>query len=158
MLIKLTGTTHAKGLTGTLLIKLLTPQFQAILIDSAQTLQLQADIAMQRFASLQPIVPPALKIYGPHLVGFLGLSAAAQPPALTRQAHLAFLTQTTAFQHPLQTAFAGRFSVLAIGTIRGSCAGPNWDALASVRQSGTAPPLLGSQDGSATAAIRLPFH
>ena len=32
---------------GALLVKLLAPQFQAILIDSAQSLQLQADIAMQ---------------------------------------------------------------------------------------------------------------
>ena len=51
MLIKLFGTTHSKGLMGALLVKFLTPQLQAILIDSAQSLQLQADIAMQAFVS-----------------------------------------------------------------------------------------------------------
>src|SRR5262249_3190175 len=35
MLIKLTGTPHSKGLMGALLVKLLAPQFQAMLIDSA---------------------------------------------------------------------------------------------------------------------------
>src|SRR5262249_43919574 len=54
MLIKFARTTHTKGLVGALLVKLLAPQFQAILIDSAQTLELQADIAMQTFVG--PIV------------------------------------------------------------------------------------------------------
>src|SRR5262249_49991456 len=58
----------------------------------------------QRFAPLQPIVPPAFEIHRPDLIGSLGLPAAAQPPALTSLAHLAFLGQTTAFQHPLETA------------------------------------------------------
>ena len=39
---------------GTLLVKLLAPQFQAILIDSTQTLQFQADITMQ--ALMSPVV------------------------------------------------------------------------------------------------------
>jgi len=54
MAIKFTGTTHSKGLMGTLLVKLLAPQFQAILIDSTQTLQFQADITMQ--ALMRPVV------------------------------------------------------------------------------------------------------
>ena len=54
MLIKLTRTTHSKGLMGPLLVKLVVPQLQAMLIDPAKTLQLQADIAMQAFVS--PIV------------------------------------------------------------------------------------------------------
>ena len=54
MSIKFTRTTHSKGFMGALLVKLLAPQFQAVLIDLAQTLKLQANIAMQAFVG--PIV------------------------------------------------------------------------------------------------------
>jgi len=49
MPIKFTRTAHSKGLMGALLIKLLAPQFQTILIDAAQALQFQTDIATQAF-------------------------------------------------------------------------------------------------------------
>ena len=73
MSIKLTGATHPKGLVRALLVKLLAPQFQAILIDPAQTLEFQTDIAMQAFVS--PIV---LGMAGP---ASFQIDAQSDPPS-----------------------------------------------------------------------------